>query len=246
MTSLLRLYPRSWRDRYEAEFIHLMESRPPTVGDRVDIVRGAVDARLHPQVGGPDGDPIVERRRAAIPAALAALAGVAWSAWVVAGLAQFRGWDGPMPENVALLTVLNLVAGLSVAAAHVAIAVSAGDRLHPITGLAVTVASVAFTGTALGIGTLGSIALVASAVVAIGLRRPLIPGPLMGLWAGSAIASLGAMIAFIVGGGQQVWLLGGIATYGVAWLAIGGYLWSRGVPQMAMAGTPQAPPQPRD
>jgi plastocyanin len=57
MTALLRLYPRAWRDRYEDEFLALLESRPPDVLDRVDIVRGAVDARLHPQRradGAPD------------------------------------------------------------------------------------------------------------------------------------------------------------------------------------------------
>ena len=50
MTALVRLYPRAWRERYEAEFLDLLEARPPTLGDRFDILRGALDARLHPQV----------------------------------------------------------------------------------------------------------------------------------------------------------------------------------------------------
>ena len=51
---LLALYPRAWRERYEDEFIALLEARPPDVHDRIDIVRGALDARLHPRadVGG--------------------------------------------------------------------------------------------------------------------------------------------------------------------------------------------------
>jgi hypothetical protein len=49
MTALLRLYPQDWRDRYGDEFLALLESKPPDLLDRVDIVRGAVDARLHPQ-----------------------------------------------------------------------------------------------------------------------------------------------------------------------------------------------------
>jgi len=53
MSKLLRLYPRPWRDRYQEEFIDLMSERPPSLADRVDIVRGAVDARLHPQLPGP-------------------------------------------------------------------------------------------------------------------------------------------------------------------------------------------------
>ena len=54
VSGLVRLYPAAWRDRYEEEFLALLEARPPTLGDRFDIVRGAVDARLHPQVHRPD------------------------------------------------------------------------------------------------------------------------------------------------------------------------------------------------
>ena len=57
MTMLLNLYPRAWRERYEDEFVALLEARPPDAHDRIDIVRGAIDARLHPQpdpVGSPE------------------------------------------------------------------------------------------------------------------------------------------------------------------------------------------------
>lgn len=49
MTMLLHLYPRAWRERYEDEFVALLEARPPDVRDRIDILRGAIDARLHPR-----------------------------------------------------------------------------------------------------------------------------------------------------------------------------------------------------
>lgn len=49
MTMLLNLYPRAWRERYEDEFLALLEARPPDVHDGIDIIRGAIDARLHPQ-----------------------------------------------------------------------------------------------------------------------------------------------------------------------------------------------------
>ena len=29
MTGLVRLYPKAWRDRYEDEFVELLEARPP-------------------------------------------------------------------------------------------------------------------------------------------------------------------------------------------------------------------------
>lgn len=54
MSRLLRLYPLSWRERYGEEFLALVLERPPSLADRVDIVRGAVDARLHPQLPRPD------------------------------------------------------------------------------------------------------------------------------------------------------------------------------------------------
>lgn len=57
MSRLLDLYPGSWRERYEDEFLALIAERPPSLADRLDIVRGALDARLHPQVGGPQRVP---------------------------------------------------------------------------------------------------------------------------------------------------------------------------------------------
>jgi hypothetical protein len=50
MSRFVRLYPRAWRDRYEVEFLGLIGDRPPTPLERFDIVRGALDAHLHPQV----------------------------------------------------------------------------------------------------------------------------------------------------------------------------------------------------
>ncbi len=52
MTRLIALYPRTWRDRYEDEFLALLNERAPDPLDRLDIVRGAIDARIHPQVKG--------------------------------------------------------------------------------------------------------------------------------------------------------------------------------------------------
>jgi hypothetical protein len=52
MSRLVTLYPRTWRERYEDEFLALLSERPPDPLDRLDILRGAIDARLHPQVQG--------------------------------------------------------------------------------------------------------------------------------------------------------------------------------------------------
>ena len=44
----LRLYPRSWRARYGAELADLFAPAPLSVSLIVDLVAGAIDARLHP------------------------------------------------------------------------------------------------------------------------------------------------------------------------------------------------------
>jgi hypothetical protein len=43
---IVRLYPRAWRDRYETEFVELLGDRPIGFGEWIDIISGAIDARL--------------------------------------------------------------------------------------------------------------------------------------------------------------------------------------------------------
>jgi hypothetical protein len=46
---LLRLYPRAWRERYGEELSAQLDSqRPLRIGVVADLVRGALDAHLHP------------------------------------------------------------------------------------------------------------------------------------------------------------------------------------------------------
>ncbi len=51
--SLLRLYPLQWRHRYEEEVGALVDDEPLSVGLVVDLMRGAVDAHAHPELGAP-------------------------------------------------------------------------------------------------------------------------------------------------------------------------------------------------
>ncbi|MGG3471667.1 PSP1 domain-containing protein [Neobacillus pocheonensis] len=47
MRWLIRLYPRSWRDRYQEEFIAMLEQyERPRITDILDILFGAVDAHI--------------------------------------------------------------------------------------------------------------------------------------------------------------------------------------------------------
>jgi hypothetical protein len=86
MTRLVALYPRAWRDRYEDEFLALMADRPDGPLDRIDILRGAVDARIHPQLQpSSSGEP--ERANSArFDALLAVVAGLLWVAAALAFL----------------------------------------------------------------------------------------------------------------------------------------------------------------
>lgn len=74
MRSLIRLYPRRWRERYEAEILDLLAERPASIADGLDLVRGAFDAHLHPQAHGsrPAAQPLTHR----IPGLLALAAGL--------------------------------------------------------------------------------------------------------------------------------------------------------------------------
>jgi hypothetical protein len=53
MSRLITLYPAAWRQRYEDEFLELLETRPPGIRARFDILLGAIDAHL--RAGGAPG-----------------------------------------------------------------------------------------------------------------------------------------------------------------------------------------------
>ena len=48
--AILRLYPAAWRDRYRGELEDLLGQRHVRAADISDLLRGALDARIHPQV----------------------------------------------------------------------------------------------------------------------------------------------------------------------------------------------------
>jgi hypothetical protein len=79
MSRLVRLYPSPWRERYEAEFLSLLDERPPTLLDRLDIIRGAVDARVHPQVAPGAREPELGAAGMRRAGAIAVLGGVLWA-----------------------------------------------------------------------------------------------------------------------------------------------------------------------
>jgi hypothetical protein len=114
VTGLLRLYPRWWRVRYGAEVGALLGSMPRRPGDRADLMRGALDAWLHP--------PIPSR----IPALSALVGGGLWTAAAAAVIAQPvpPDWPGYLVEVLGVA----LVSAAFLLVAVVGIAIRGFDR----------------------------------------------------------------------------------------------------------------------
>jgi hypothetical protein len=90
MSALVRLYPAAWRARYGSEFETLLAERPPSARDLVDILLGAIDARVSPQVTTAPGTPAPLSSR--VSGGSAILGGLLWC--VVIALAAVNRSEG--------------------------------------------------------------------------------------------------------------------------------------------------------
>lgn len=110
---LLRLYPAWWRARYEAEMLALLDERPVTGRDALDLMSGALDAHLHPAAAS------------RLPALAAILAGAAWVVVALAWLAERvpPDWPGFLVWSL----VPALVAALAGLVATLAMTLRIGD-----------------------------------------------------------------------------------------------------------------------
>ena len=63
MRALLALYPGPWRRRYGLEFAAVLDAQPPSPALIFDIVLGAIDAHLDPQVAEDGEDPLRRRMK---------------------------------------------------------------------------------------------------------------------------------------------------------------------------------------
>ena len=208
-SSLLRLYPAWWRERYGDEMVALLETRPPDVRARLDLVRGALDAHLRdPGSGRGPG-------RAIAPALIAG------AAWTVAGVASVGGpvppdWPGYLDSTLPVAAVgalAMMIASLGVArlawpssgpglelavvasiVGHVAWAVllavaALGGPYGAVTAIAQTVAAIATVGIGLALVRAGAHP-VAEAVVAAGAML-LLPTPAAWLVVGAMWTGIG-------------------------------------------------------
>ena len=115
MSALLRLYPAAWRARYGDEFEALVADRPPSRRDVIDIVMGALDARLSPQL---TTTPIARRARATdrVAGGAAIAAGLIWSATYVGGWLLHAEGDLSLPILLAIGFMLLSLPGSYLAA----------------------------------------------------------------------------------------------------------------------------------
>lgn len=100
-------YPTAWRYRYEREFLDLLQERPMRLRDSVDVIRGAVDAHVHPQHVGPswrESIPWTNR----LPGLLAMAAGLMWSGtflYLSVGRNWYAEWGGLIPMSLILMII---------------------------------------------------------------------------------------------------------------------------------------------
>jgi hypothetical protein len=149
MSRLVRLYPQAWRARYEAEFLALLQERPPTTSDVVDTVRGALDAHLHPHLAGGDIKPSPWTHR--IPGLLALAGGLIYSA----GLLGAAFWAAPASAYESLIGWSLVLMFLSLPGDYMA---AHGRRIAIVLGLlglvvlAVNIAGWSVVSLVLGVG----------------------------------------------------------------------------------------------
>jgi hypothetical protein len=106
MSRLLRLYPAAWRERYDAEFIAMLQERPVGVTGTVDIAGGAIDAHLHPELIG--GAPHLWTHR--LPGLMATAAGLIWS-WYYLRIVLAAPEEWGYGVFIAMLLMLTAVLG---------------------------------------------------------------------------------------------------------------------------------------
>lgn len=123
---VLRLYPPAWRRRYEPEVLEILALRPINRSARLDLVRGALDAWLHPS------------RRSLVPAVAAITGGGVWTALGAYTIAQPVPLDWPGYAFDVLPLAMIAIAALLISVAGAWLKV--GDATDAVDHLAVDLA----------------------------------------------------------------------------------------------------------
>ncbi len=220
---LLRLYPAAWRKRYGAEFAELLSARPPDIRDRFDIVLGAIDARVNPQLP----TSTIARTATAVDRLLAlagVTTGVLFAIWGGLLAVASPRWGSMEMADEGLVAIsygagfIGVVIGIGVllglAHRHLDELGSVGSfgALLAAAGLLFSVANAAMLGILMA--TAGTLAL------APALARVVHPAIAAMLAAGTAFLFLG-MFGFVGSGGQDVFWLFMLPAYGPTWALLG-------------------------
>ena len=244
-TWLLRLYPETWRARYGAEFTELLLARPPSVRDRLDILRGAVDARLNPQLAD---EPVVRVATTAdrLLALAGVLAGSLFTVWaLIIALATPRWGSMELVDEglmgtaygagmIGMILAVGMLLGL--AARHT-------DELGSFGVVAAIVIAAGFFFAVAGASIVG-LALLTGGTVALAPALGRVVHPLVAAFLAFTTVLLAlAMLGFVGSEGQLTfWLIWG-GGFGPAWMILGFSLrHGRRADQIATPGMGQSGP----
>jgi hypothetical protein len=243
MSRLIGLYPGPWRARYEAELRDLLAARPPTLAGRLDLVVGALDAWLHPELI----DPGAADRRPSPRVRLAGLAAVAggalWLAMTTTLVLASTGQDPDLTVAGWIIVLLMTVAALAATPAGRARGVGGGILLAgllfglgvilpwelkplPVVPLLLVVFGGALTITTLRTGLSRA---AKGAIVGVGFALPF---PVV-------IAALAGLLPYLPSAPGV--LLSLLWVYGVAWLIAGGLLLRGGGRRWPTPAAPAGP-----
>ena len=254
MKRLIGLYPAGWRARYGPEFEAVLEARPPSARDRIDIVRGAIDARLHPQRPA-TGDASPARLRVrAMPGVLLAMGGLSWVvAWAIVATAPITAsgyLDAEAASAFMFAAIILILVGSSIALGDLPSQTARRGGALNVAFAVSALAIYALPWPILGIAMLLAVALFAMSglhFAIVAARVGWVPRAVAALVVASTAAGVAAIFGLLLGlsgGGasmQETFRLlytAVVAPFGVGWALVGVFMVhrSRALPPAAEIG----------
>jgi hypothetical protein len=230
MNRAIALYPRAWRERYEAEFLVLLAEHPPGPRETVDIVRGAIDARLHPHLVQADMD----ERDTANGSRLSGLLGIVGGLfWIAAAFAMYGSTYYPhlgykdTSSAVFVAVAAGVVTGLSAMTIQ---------RSIPGARSVIRMSAIAIVAGGLGMAAPWPIVLLGFFSAIIGTMLFGLAGAALRLGPSATLLSLGGFAALLFNTEDDRALF--LIPLGVAWIVLGIAVALRGFPRPLAGDSP--------
>jgi hypothetical protein len=225
MSVLVRLYPRPWRDRYGDELEALLEARPPSLRDRFDVVRGAIDARLDPQVGD-TGPAVREPTSADRGLAFTSIAGGAlMTVWAGAFAFFMPRWGSavePPADISAIGSLASVVGSLATAGALLGVALRYETLVGRIGATGAAIAALGLLMANLGAGFIPVVMIAGGTLMFVPVvAGRVVPTPLALTHGLGATLLLAGMLGFVASEGQDLRWLMLLLPYGPTLVLIG-------------------------